>query len=181
MSCCDSILKIGCFNSCETIETGLTATQTGTATVRVNNSDLIDFSITSGAEMEIPCGYLSEDGTTVFKIIQPNGTEFTSGDYDCFKVEITPAYTGGSACEQSTTDCGTTTNKIITSADFTAGVITGQSIPGLLTGKTADIDFFLYSNEGSGALLKVNDGYTFNSVNGQITTTAGNYRLQVFL
>lgn len=71
------------------------------------------------------------------------------------------------------------TNKIITSADFTGSTITGQSIPSLLNGLTADIDFSLYSNDGSGALLKVNDGYTFVSGTGVITTTPGNYRLQI--
>lgn len=62
---------------------------------------------------------------------------------------------------------------IITSADFSGSDYTNA----LLSGLTADEDFFLFSNDGSGTLLKVNDGYTFSGTT--ITTTAGNYRLLI--
>jgi hypothetical protein len=47
----------------------------------------------------------------------------------------------------------------------------------LLSGLTPDIDFLLFSDEGSGTLLKVNDGYTFSGTT--ITALNGNYRLQI--
>lgn len=62
---------------------------------------------------------------------------------------------------------------IITAADFTGNDYTNA----LLNGLTADEDFQLFSNDGSGTLLKVNDGYTFSGTT--ITTTPGNYRLQI--
>lgn len=72
-----------------------------------------------------------------------------------------------------------TTNVIITDADFSGDSYTNS----LLIGKTADIDFFLYTNDGSGVLLKVDDGYTFDSGTGTITVLfggPGNYRLSIF-
>lgn len=75
-----------------------------------------------------------------------------------------------------------TTGYIITAADFTGNNITGQGLQALLTGLTPDVDFFIYSDDGSGALQKVNDGYTFNAGTGTITiaTGAGNFRIEIF-
>lgn len=88
MSCCTSILDLGCFDSCQDIETGLTATQTGTHTITINDSAIIEFSQISGEQIIIPGGYFNEDGTTTFQIIQPDDTPFESGENDCFKVLI---------------------------------------------------------------------------------------------
>lgn len=68
---------------------------------------------------------------------------------------------------------GTVTNVKITAPDFTGNDYTN----GLLSGLTPDVDFLLYSDEGSGVLLKENDGYTF--AGSTITTTPGDYRLQI--
>lgn len=88
MSCCTSILDLGCFDSCQDIETGLSATQTGVHTITINDSAIVEFSQTSGQQIIIPGGYFNEDGTTTFKIIQPDDTPFESGENDCFKVLI---------------------------------------------------------------------------------------------
>ena len=69
---------------------------------------------------------------------------------------------------------GTTTTIVtITSSDFAGNDYTNA----LLSGLTPDVDFLLFSDEGSGTLLKVNDGYTFSGTT--ITATAANYRLQI--
>lgn len=62
----------------------------------------------------------------------------------------------------------------LTSADFTGDTYTNA----LLSGKTPDIQFTLQTDEGSGVLLKVNDGYTFSG--STITATAGDYRLTIY-
>lgn len=74
-------------------------------------------------------------------------------------------------------ECLTAQVLILTEDDFTADAYQNDDLIGL----TADTEFFFYSNDGSGVLLKVNDGYTFNSTTGTITplTGAGNYRLQI--
>ena len=64
----------------------------------------------------------------------------------------------------------------ITSADFGGNDYTNVTI----IGKVPMVDFNVYSNDGSGALLKVNDGYTFNAGTGTITMTAGNYVIQIY-
>ncbi len=68
---------------------------------------------------------------------------------------------------------GATTNVKITSADFTGNDYTNA----LLSGLTPDVDFMLWSDEGSGTLLKVNDSYTFSG--STITATPSDYRLQI--
>lgn len=71
----------------------------------------------------------------------------------------------------------------ITILKLTESDFTGQDYQNdLLIGKTADIGFLLFSDSGSGTLMKVNDGYSFNATTGTITElfTVGNYRLQIF-
>jgi hypothetical protein len=63
---------------------------------------------------------------------------------------------------------------IITDADFSGENYVNPA----LDSKVPDIGFFLFSDEGSGALLKVNDGYLFSGTT--ITASAGNYRLIIF-
>jgi len=74
-----------------------------------------------------------------------------------------------------------TSGFIVTNADFTGNDITGQGLQALLTGLTPDVDFFVYSDGGSGALQKVNDGYTFNAGTGTITIAGGgDFRIEIF-
>jgi hypothetical protein len=49
-----------------------------------------------------------------------------------------------------------------------------------LIGKTAMTDFNIFSNDGNGSLLKVDDVYLFNSGTGTVTITPGNYLLQIY-
>lgn len=103
MSCCTNILNLGCFYSCDPIETGLTATATGTWTF-VTTPDLVKLfsqTITSGNSITFSSGYVNEDGVTVFKILKPNGDYFTSGIYDCFQIEVKPAFNTALAPECS--------------------------------------------------------------------------------
>lgn len=91
MSCCTEILSLGCFDSCEDIETGLTAPQAGTYIIKSDNAEIVSFTLGLGDEIIIPGGYFNENGTTEFQIILPDGNVFTSGDYDCFSVTINPS------------------------------------------------------------------------------------------
>lgn len=67
----------------------------------------------------------------------------------------------------------------ITVADFTGDSYVNAA---KLANKTPDIDFTLYSDEGTGGLLKVNDGYSYDAA-GIITPIPagkGNYRLVIY-
>lgn len=69
------------------------------------------------------------------------------------------------------------TSFAITSADFAGDTYTNA----MLVGKTPVTGFNVFTNDGSGVLLKYNDGYTFNSGTGTITTPAGNYRIEIYV
>lgn len=64
----------------------------------------------------------------------------------------------------------------ITSADFSGSDYQSTDLIGLVAGTNFDV----WSNDGSGTLLLVNDGYTFNSTTGTITATAGNYKILIY-
>ena len=64
---------------------------------------------------------------------------------------------------------------ILTITDFTGNNYQNNSLAGLL----ADVDFELFSNDGSGVMLKVDDGYLFDINYGVINTTPGNYKLKI--
>jgi len=68
-----------------------------------------------------------------------------------------------------------TQNIILTSANFTGENYQNNSLIGLI----ADVDFELFSNTGSGVMLKVDDGYTFDINYGVITITPDNYKLKI--
>lgn len=125
-------------------------------------------------DAEYPCimfSFTGSDGSEVGEI--PN-CEAEQADFT--ETIITSASTS-TLCEKVRA-CSTAQVVIITEDDFVAGSYQNNDLKGL----SADTDFFFYSNDGSGVLLKVNDGYTFNSSTGTITplTGAGNYRLQIF-
>ncbi len=65
---------------------------------------------------------------------------------------------------------------LLEASDFTGNNYEKNSLIGL----TPDIDFELFSNNGSGAMLKVEDGYTFDINYGVITTTPENYKLKIY-
>ncbi len=71
---------------------------------------------------------------------------------------------------------GSDTGIHITSADFSGSDYQNN----LLIGKTASVNFDIWSDDGAGSLLKLTDGYTFNSGIGTITTTAGNYFILIY-
>ena len=66
----------------------------------------------------------------------------------------------------------------ITSADFSGGYYQNSNLVGL----TADSDFFVHTNEGSGVLLTegAGKGYTYNSVLGRLTMPAEKYRITIY-
>ena len=66
----------------------------------------------------------------------------------------------------------------ITSSDFTGGYYQNSNLVGL----TADSDFFVHTNEGSGVLLTEGSGkgYTYNSTLGRLTMPAEKYRITIY-
>lgn len=64
----------------------------------------------------------------------------------------------------------------ITAADFSGDVYVNT----LLINKTPVTDFNIWTNDGSGVLLKYNDGYTFTTGTGTVTMPSGNYRLEIY-
>ena len=64
----------------------------------------------------------------------------------------------------------------ITSADFEGDTYQNS----MLVDKTPVTDFNVWTNDGSGVLLKYNDGYTFTAGTGTIGLTSGNYRLEIY-
>lgn len=64
----------------------------------------------------------------------------------------------------------------LTASDFAGNTYTNT----MLIDKTPVTDFNVWTNDGSGVLLKYNDGYTFVAGTGTITMEAGNYRLEIY-
>lgn len=92
MTCCTSILSLGCFYSCDIIQIGINAPTTGTYTIELqpDGTKVVSTTNTAGTPLIFSGGYLNEDAVHVFKIIKPDGTYLESGDNDCFEVEIKP-------------------------------------------------------------------------------------------
>lgn len=92
MTCCTSILSIGCFYSCDIIQIGINAPTTGTYTIELqpDGTKVVSTTNTAGTPLIFSGGYLNEDAVHVFKIIKPDGTYLESGDNDCFEVSIKP-------------------------------------------------------------------------------------------
>jgi len=64
----------------------------------------------------------------------------------------------------------------VKSIDFVGSIYQNN----LLKTLSADVDFWVFSDEGSGVLLKVGDGYTFDTVQGALNTSVGDYRILIF-
>ncbi len=64
----------------------------------------------------------------------------------------------------------------ITSANFSGSNYTNSK----LVNKTANVDFMVYSNSGSGVLLKPSDGYDFSTSLGRITADPDNYIILIY-
>ena len=69
-----------------------------------------------------------------------------------------------------------TTSTPITSADFVGSDYTNA----LLIGKTPQVGFNVFSNDGSGALLDYPNSYDFDNTTGTLTMPAGNYVIQIY-
>jgi hypothetical protein len=82
----------------------------------------------------------------------------------------TANYNGGSG------GGGSTISTPITSADF----VGSDYVNALLIGKTPQVGFNVFSNDGSGALLDYPNSYSFDGVTGTLTMTAGNYVIQIY-
>ncbi len=78
----------------------------------------------------------------------------------------------GAGCSGSGSDKGIH----ITSADFTGSDYQNN----LLIGKTASVNFDVWTDNKSGTLLLLNDGYTFDSASGTITTDPENYFILIY-
>jgi len=64
---------------------------------------------------------------------------------------------------------------ILTASDFEGDTYQNDA----LVNKQADLDFELFTNGGSGVMLKEGDGYTYDQSYGTITAPAQNYKLKI--
>lgn len=153
MSCCTNIISLGCFDSCQDISTGITATQTGTYVITVNDSAILEFSQISGQEIIIPGGYFNEDAKTTFQIIKPDGIALT----DCYTVEILINYSQEAEASIATVNingvlistvaCGTTKNILVKYENGTAvGTIIDSSNVQIPNPGVCDCDYDVYIN-----------------------------------
>ncbi len=99
---------------------------------------------------------------------------------ECFQIMTTtveplstPAISSGAAA--TTRQSGSRPIRI-SASDFTVGVYTNAVLRGL----TAEVDFDVYSAGGSGTLLNLNDGYTFNRFTGALTMSAEDYLILIY-
>jgi hypothetical protein len=70
----------------------------------------------------------------------------------------------------------TTTSTPITAANFVGDDYTNPD----LVGKTPQVNFNIFTNDGTGGLMDYPGSYTFNAGTGTITTTPGNYVVQIY-
>lgn len=92
MSCCSSIYNLGCVNFCDTVVTGLTATSTGTYTIKViDGGNYAEYSFTIGQAISFT-NIFNENGITVFQVLNPSGTAMTRSGSDCLQVEVTTGF-----------------------------------------------------------------------------------------
>jgi len=64
----------------------------------------------------------------------------------------------------------------VTAADFEGNTYTNM----MLVNKTPMVDFYIQTNDGSGTLLSLNNGFTFNSNTGVVEMTAANYYITIY-
>lgn len=84
--CCTNQRFIGCFGSCESIETGIIAALTGDYIITaywLGNQIEQTVNITATNEIIFPNVY-SECAAITFKITDPNGDTVVDGSDDCF-------------------------------------------------------------------------------------------------
>lgn len=73
------------------------------------------------------------------------------------------------------------TIKIPTSFAITSGDFSGSTYQDArLVDLTPVTDFNVWSNEGSGVLLKNTDGYAFATATGTLTMEPGDYRIEIY-
>lgn len=85
--CCTSKRFIGCFGSCDDIETGILTLQAGDHEIEVHWIDAIIIQIVNfekAVEVIFPNRY-NEYANITFKIRQPDGTYLVDGGDDCFE------------------------------------------------------------------------------------------------
>jgi hypothetical protein len=95
MKCCDSSRFVGCFDSCNEIDLGLTATQAGAYQIDAYflsglMSNFITFSI--GDPIIIPNIY-NEFACIKVQITLPDGNVLIDAGYDCFEFKNIPNIT----------------------------------------------------------------------------------------
>lgn len=88
MDCCDSIEDLGCFQSCDIVEIGVLAAQTGLYTIELQpqGTQIFQTTNTAGTPLIFSNGF-NEDGVSVFKIKQPDGTYLTVDGSECFQIQ----------------------------------------------------------------------------------------------
>lgn len=131
MDCCDNgIYDLGCLQSCDLVQIGVLASQTGLYTIELQPSGTQIFQTTNTiATPLIFSNGFNEDGISVFKILQPDGTYLSVDGKDCFQIKnsvaknpllanvtVTPV-----ACDDATAVLKNTVGTVISTTDIASG------------------------------------------------------------
>ena len=100
----------------------------------------------------------------------PETEKVTAANMNEIKASVNALYTAINSVKVPTSFA-------ITPSDFTGDVYTDTR----LIGKTPVTDFNVWSNNGSGVLLKYTDGYTFNAGTGTLTMPQDDYRIEIYV
>lgn len=93
--CLNNAEFIGCFVQCDDIDTGLVSNQSGIHTLSyffLDGQKRMEFNVAMIGDNLIIPNIFNEFAEAVFRITQPDGTLYTSGGNDTFKVRIVPQF-----------------------------------------------------------------------------------------
>ncbi len=102
MSCCIENINIGCVDNCGLFQLPYYAPVTGTYILEIHFAGATrryTFTASAGEKFAIDGSLFNESGTSVFKIIKPNGDylSVTNGEdeFECFEVKVNLIYNEG--------------------------------------------------------------------------------------
>lgn len=139
MTCCNSILSLGCSYSCDTIQIGINAPATGVYTIELQPDSIKVVSTTNtiATPLIFSGGYLNEDAVHVFKIIKPDGSYLEVNGSECFQIDIKPTTNATLAdtdiepisCDDATAVLKNSTNTTINTTEIASGATANITAP----------------------------------------------------
>jgi len=113
LDCCKNIIDLGCVSSCGSITLPYLATESGQHVLLINSFGTkrsYPFTANIGENFEIDMSNFNESMTSVFQIIKPSGSSYSttvdSIQYSCFKIKTSIVYGSISSSSGSNECCG---------------------------------------------------------------------------